>query len=79
MGSSTSTIPVDPNAPIERVDVGQMLANNAEAKQVFLRNMRARGFCVLSLDPNSTEAINNYVDAGKVRFKLIFISPCKNN
>lgn len=66
MGSGQSATAVDPNQPIARVDVASLLADDADVKPLFLENMLQRGFCVLSLDPQSTEAINGYVDAGQV-------------
>jgi isopenicillin N synthase-like dioxygenase len=68
MGSGQSATAVDPNQPIARVDVARLLADDADVKPLFLENMLQRGFCVLSLDPQSTEAINGYVDAGQKFF-----------
>ncbi len=67
MGSSQSAHTLDPNAPVARVDVARLLADDPDVKPLFLENMLQRGFCVLSLDPQSIEAINAYVEAGQVR------------
>jgi len=66
MGTSQSVPTLDPDSLIARVDAARLIADDPNVKPIFLQNMVQRGFCVLSLDPNSVAAINNYVEAGQV-------------
>lgn len=76
MGSGQSAA-IDPNQPIARVDVARLLADDDAVKLLFLENMLQRGFCVLSLDPQSIESINGYVDAGQVSNNFKKLLSCK--